>query len=54
MWDWVIRARRVSQMLPVLEEVLAGVHRPPRGAEGPEPRPASLPPAHVEVTVDIK
>jgi radical SAM superfamily enzyme YgiQ (UPF0313 family) len=53
-WDWVIRARRVSQMLPVLEEVLAGVRPPLRGAEGSEPRPASLPSAHVEVTVDIK
>jgi radical SAM superfamily enzyme YgiQ (UPF0313 family) len=24
MWDWVIRARRVSNMLPVLESILAG------------------------------
>ncbi|HEU0293949.1 MAG TPA: radical SAM protein [Anaerolineales bacterium] len=24
MWDWVIRARRVTQLLPVLESVLAG------------------------------
>jgi hypothetical protein len=28
MWDWVIRARRVSNLLPVLESVLAGFHLP--------------------------
>lgn len=27
LWDWVIRARRVSGMLPLLEAVLAGVER---------------------------
>jgi hypothetical protein len=26
LWDWVIRARRVSKLLPVLESVLAGFH----------------------------
>jgi radical SAM superfamily enzyme YgiQ (UPF0313 family) len=26
MWDWVIRAKRVTRMLPVLETVLAGFH----------------------------
>jgi radical SAM superfamily enzyme YgiQ (UPF0313 family) len=26
MWDWVIRARRVASLLPVLETVLAGFH----------------------------
>lgn len=31
MWDWVIRARRVSNLLPILEAVLAGFgHRPSR------------------------
>lgn len=29
LWDWVIRAKRVAGMLPILERVLAGVqHRP--------------------------
>jgi radical SAM superfamily enzyme YgiQ (UPF0313 family) len=26
MWDWVIRAKRVAHLLPVLETVLAGFH----------------------------
>ena len=26
MWDWVIRAKRVAHLLPVLENVLAGFH----------------------------
>jgi radical SAM superfamily enzyme YgiQ (UPF0313 family) len=30
LWDWVIRAKRVSRMLPLLEAVLAGVGRLPR------------------------
>ncbi|MFN2133709.1 MAG: B12-binding domain-containing radical SAM protein [Anaerolineae bacterium] len=30
LWDWVIRAKRVSGMLPLLEAVLAGVGRLPR------------------------
>jgi len=30
LWDWVIRAKRVSRMLPLLEAVLAGVGRPLR------------------------
>jgi radical SAM superfamily enzyme YgiQ (UPF0313 family) len=30
LWDWVIRAKRVSGMLPLLEAVLAGVGRPLR------------------------
>jgi radical SAM superfamily enzyme YgiQ (UPF0313 family) len=29
MWDWVIRAKRVANLLPVLETVLAGVHLRP-------------------------
>jgi hypothetical protein len=28
LWDWVIRARRVSNMLPLLEGVLAGFGSP--------------------------
>jgi radical SAM superfamily enzyme YgiQ (UPF0313 family) len=28
MWDWVIRAKRVSNLLPVLESILAGFHLP--------------------------
>jgi hypothetical protein len=28
MWDWMIRARRVACMLPVLEQVLTGCGRP--------------------------
>jgi hypothetical protein len=27
MWDWVIRAKRVANLLPILESVLAGFHR---------------------------
>jgi len=27
-WDWVIRAKRVSNMLPLLESALAGVGQP--------------------------
>jgi radical SAM superfamily enzyme YgiQ (UPF0313 family) len=30
LWDWVIRAKRVSGMLPLLEAVLAGLGRSPR------------------------
>jgi radical SAM superfamily enzyme YgiQ (UPF0313 family) len=34
LWDWVIRARRVSKALPVLEGVLAGFgQEPPRNAQ---------------------
>jgi hypothetical protein len=29
MWDWVIRAKRVSNLLPVLENVLAGFGKHP-------------------------
>jgi radical SAM superfamily enzyme YgiQ (UPF0313 family) len=40
LWDWVIRARRVSNLLPLLEAVLAG-RQPPRPAElAPQPAPS--------------
>jgi hypothetical protein len=26
MWDWVIRVKRVANLLPVLETILAGFH----------------------------
>ena len=35
LWDWVIRARRVANALPVLEGVLAGFGGPPTPNEGP-------------------
>ncbi len=36
MWDWVIRAKRVSNLLPVLENVLAGFGKhPPHKASTP-------------------
>jgi radical SAM superfamily enzyme YgiQ (UPF0313 family) len=48
LWDWVIRARRISSMLPLLETVLAGLGHHPRKhgsspyskrqIEGSEPR----------------
>jgi radical SAM superfamily enzyme YgiQ (UPF0313 family) len=34
LWDWVIRARRVNQLLPVLEGVLAEFGQRASGAEG--------------------
>jgi hypothetical protein len=45
MWDWMIRAKRVSNLLPVLENVLAGFGKhPSRKTPGPpstENRPAA-------------
>jgi radical SAM superfamily enzyme YgiQ (UPF0313 family) len=38
LWDWVIRARRVSKLLPVLETVLAGFGKRP-----PQEQPDDLP-----------
>jgi radical SAM superfamily enzyme YgiQ (UPF0313 family) len=42
MWDWIIRARRATRMLPVLEAVLAGfgTHTPGQRLEPPGPRAA--------------
>jgi hypothetical protein len=48
MWDFIIRAKRASSMLPVLETVLAafGARRPARqGAAEPEALPARSEPA---------
>jgi radical SAM superfamily enzyme YgiQ (UPF0313 family) len=42
LWDWVIRARRVAQMLPVLEQTLAGFNR--RAATRPAPVAANTVP----------
>jgi hypothetical protein len=38
MWDWAIRAKRVTQLLPVLETVLAGFRPQPAGRSGRESR----------------
>ena len=35
MWDWVIRARRVNQLLPLLESVLAGFGQLTSGTQPP-------------------
>jgi radical SAM superfamily enzyme YgiQ (UPF0313 family) len=41
MWDWVIRAKRAANMLPVLETVLSGFGRHPARKEGEvQPHPA--------------
>jgi radical SAM superfamily enzyme YgiQ (UPF0313 family) len=37
MWDWVIRAKRVANLLPVLERVLAGF--PSKAGNGPGSKP---------------
>lgn len=48
LWDWVIRARRVNQLLPMLETLLAEFGRQDVGepvvAEGPHVSPDPLPP----------
>ena len=53
LWDWVIRARRVSCMLPVLERVLTGFDRRLPGGERfaveTAPRPAEPEPSPVVV-----
>jgi hypothetical protein len=37
LWDWVIRAKRVAVLLPVLEAVLTGFgNHPPRTASNPD------------------
>ncbi|MBX3015323.1 MAG: B12-binding domain-containing radical SAM protein [Caldilineaceae bacterium] len=35
LWDWLIRAKRVTQALPVLETVLRGLERKPRPSAAP-------------------
>lgn len=47
LWDWVIRARRVGRMLPVLEMVLSGASRKPLTAE-PERAMQRLPGDHAD------
>jgi radical SAM superfamily enzyme YgiQ (UPF0313 family) len=43
LWDWVIRARRISGMLPLLEAVLAGLGRSPiQGQPEHSSTPAAL------------
>ncbi len=39
LWDWVIRARRVGQMLPLLETILAGRGLPSGGSLSPSAAP---------------
>jgi hypothetical protein len=39
LWDWVIRARRISNMLPVLEGVLTGFGKHPSSNITPEDLP---------------
>ena len=41
MWDWVIRAKRVTNLLPVLETVLAGFKSPFAGRKAAEQTPVS-------------
>lgn len=42
MWEWVIRAKRTSNLLPVLENVLAGFGKNPlaQATHGPSPSQA--------------
>jgi radical SAM superfamily enzyme YgiQ (UPF0313 family) len=43
LWDWVIRARRISKMLPVLESVLTGFGKHPsqdKGSDAASVKPA--------------
>ena len=48
MWDWVIRARRVNRLLPMLESVLAGFGQFSSGKDGQ--RSAALSDEPVELT----
>jgi len=45
LWDWIIRAKRVSGMLPLLEAVLAGLGRSPRDESTAHPTRCP-PPVH--------
>jgi hypothetical protein len=38
MWDWVIRAKRVTRLLPMLEAVLSGFGRHPAREPIPSPK----------------
>jgi hypothetical protein len=49
MWDWVIRAKRVSNLLPVLENVLAGFGQHP-SRKIPDPPPTENKPAAEELS----
>lgn len=42
LWDFVIRARRVSHMLPLLEAILAGFGREPAGSKERRPQSRSV------------
>ncbi|MDQ3253690.1 MAG: hypothetical protein M3R15_07245 [Acidobacteriota bacterium] len=44
LWDWVIRARRISHMLPVLEGVLTGFGKLDSDAPSPLLKPATVMP----------
>jgi len=44
LWDWVIRARRVTSLLPMLEAVLTGFGSHPSGVSAEQsPEPATAP-----------
>jgi len=43
MWDWVIRAKRVSNLLPILENVLAGFGKHPSRKTLAPPPPKGAP-----------
>ena len=44
MWDWIIRAKRATQMLPALESILAGfgTHQPQQSKPAADTRSADL------------
>lgn len=45
LWDWIIRARRISHMLPVLESVLTGFGKHGLDEHSPMPKPATILPS---------
>ena len=51
MWDWVIRAKRVTQLLPVLESVLAGFGRYLEKADEPAGEKRTGPSRHSHETI---
>jgi hypothetical protein len=54
MWDWVIRAKRVTQLLPVLESVLAGFGKYLEMASAPFTEKSNAPSTpHHEVASDL-
>jgi radical SAM superfamily enzyme YgiQ (UPF0313 family) len=52
MWDWIIRARRVTAMLPMLESILTGFGSHPSRAAG-RPATASVSPSNEASALDV-